>query len=121
VSYEVRLAGVTIGRVEFTSVDEGMAVALGPFAPTQDYAGIRHVFRRYSDALPSAGQPTAAQLGALDAFSEERDSLELALVAQGGRVIPTGWIMIYDFLEEAGSLEGLECEVQLAEGPGSLS
>ena len=102
-----------LGECVLAGFDEGMGVALGPFRPAAAYEEVRSVFRAFAELDPGAAAQ-GAEHARLREFYRRRDELRLELVDAAGRVLPTGWIMVYDFSAEAGE-DGYEWDAQITD------
>lgn len=111
--YEIRQRGEVIGTSALEHFDDGMSVASGALRPAAAYERVRAVFRLYAEAVP-ATSAEAADEATLARYYRERDALDLELVDASGRVVPTGFIHISDFTEEAGA-DAYQIEVQIAD------
>ena len=112
-AYTIRCRGEAIGTTAFEYFDDGMSVAFGAFRPAAAYERVRAIFRLYAEAIPSTSAQ-AADEEKLAQYYRERDALDLEVVDAAGRVIPTGFVHICDFVEEAGE-DAYEVEAQIAD------
>lgn len=114
--FALRSGPRVLGECVLAGFDEGMGVALGPFRPAPAYEEVRSVFRAFAELDPGAAAGQGAGHARLREFHRRRDELRLELVDAGGRVVPTGWIMVYDFSAEAGE-DGYEWDARITD-PG---
>jgi hypothetical protein len=101
--FRLMLGDVEIGRSALDSLDDGMAVATGSFAPSPGYESIAPLFRAITDAI----EARAAAVQLLSA----RDALDLRLLGPDGAQIPVDFVTVYDF----GETLDRELEVKLAD------
>jgi hypothetical protein len=101
--FRLMLADREIGRSRLDSLDDGMAVATGSFAPSPGYASVAPLFRQITDAVE-------ARTAVTELWSA-RDALDLRLLGPDGMQIPVDFMTVYDF----GEALDLELEVKLAD------
>ena len=83
---------VELGRSELASLDEGMGMVSGPFRPSPGYSSVEPLFRELSEAIEARSVP--------DELYAARDALDLRVVGPGDLLVPTEFVIVYDFGEE---------------------